>query len=323
MIILKVVKINHFFILLILIMWYNISKKGGFMKYCNFREMRCLNIKEADIILGSVSYDKGASCGKGASLAPRRLRELSGYLPCYDSEGNNIEDIKIYDYCDVKKYNLIEDKAKEILEYNKFMLFFGGDHSVSIPLEKAFYDKYSKEGKIPVIIHLDAHMDILDEYMGSKYSHACPNRRAIDNGYKARDINLIGIRSFEKEEAVFKDENSDLYVVTSSDFRKTNALEIVNFIKNKYADDAVYYVSWDIDIIDPGYAPGTGTPETFGLTPLEVKDLFKEIFLNLDVRAMDIVEVAPNLDANDVTSWVALKMLYEIIYYKFILKSNL
>lgn len=288
------------------------------MKYSKFREMNTNDINKAHIILGSVSYDKGASCGKGASDAPKRLRELSSYLPCYDSVFHNIEDVKIYDYCDIKEYEEIEPKANEILEYNKFMLFFGGDHSISIPLEKSFFEKYKNEGKHPVIIHLDAHMDILDEYMGSKYSHACPNRRAIDNGYSVSDINMIGIRSYEKDEVVFKDNNPNLLVITSDEFRKTNVSDIINKIKSKYDDNAVYYVSFDIDIIDPGYAPGTGTPETFGLTPLEVRDLFKEIFLNLDVKAMDIVEVSPNLDINDVTSWVALKMLYEIIYFKFL-----
>jgi len=293
------------------------------MEYSKFREMNTNDIKEANIILGSVSYDKGASCGKGASEAPQRLRELSSYLPCFDSNFHNIENIKIYDYCDIEDYNNIETKVNEILSYNKFMLFFGGDHSISIPIEKAFYENHKKEGKHPVIIHLDAHMDILDEYMGSKFSHACPNRRAIDNGYNVSDINMIGIRSYEKDEVLFKNVNPELLVITSDDFRKTTPKEIIKQIKSKYDDNAVYYVSFDIDIIDPGYAPGTGTPETFGLTPLEVRELFKEIFLNLDVKAMDIVEVSPNLDINDVTSWVALKMLYEIIYFNFILKNKI
>ena len=291
------------------------------MDYKQFREMNTTNITKADIILGSVSYGKGASCGKGTEEAPKRLRELSSYLPCFDSEFHNIENIKIYDYCDLTDFNLIESNANKILDLNKFMLFFGGDHSISIPLEKAFFEKHIKEGKHPVIIHLDAHMDILDEYMGSKYSHACPNRRAIDNGYGVSDINMIGIRSYEKDEVIFKNNNPELLVITSDDFRKTNPKEIVNSIKAKYDDNAVYYVSFDIDIIDPGYCPGTGTPETFGLTPLEVRELFKEIFTNLDVKALDIVEVSPNLDVNDITSWVALKMLYEIIYFKFILKK--
>lgn len=294
------------------------------MEYTKFREMNTNDISEADIILGSASYDKGCSCGSGTKEAPKKLRELSSYLPSFDSNFHNIEDVKIYDFGDFEcandteeYFSLLYTKAQEILKYNKFMLFFGGDHSVSIPLEKAFYDKYKGEDKHPVIIHIDAHMDILDEYMGSKYSHACPNRRAIDNGYSASDINMIAIRSFEKDEVIFKNNHPELTVITSDDFRKTTVKDIVSKIKSKYGDDAVFYLSFDIDAIDPGFAPGTGTPESFGLTPLEMRNLFIELYTNLDIKAMDIVEIAPKLDVNDITSWLGLKLLYEIIYYNF------
>lgn len=295
------------------------------MKYNNFRELKTLNIEEAKIILASVSYDKGCSCGSGASEAPAKLRELSGYLPSYDSNFHNLESIKIYDYCDINEQNCegdifkkVEETATEILSKDKFMLFFGGDHSISIPLEKAFYQKYHLENKHPVIIHIDAHMDILDEYMDSKYSHACPNRRAIDNGYQVSDINMIGIRSYEKEEVEYKKQHPELNIITADNFRNTSVKTIVESIKAKYDKNTVYYVSFDIDTIDPGFAPGTGTPESFGLTPLQIRDLFEEIFSNLDVRAMDMVEIAPKLDVNDITSWLGLKLIYEIIYQKFI-----
>lgn len=295
------------------------------MNYNHFREMKTLKIEEANVILGSASYDGGCSCGSGTSFAPNKLRELSRYLPCYDANFHNLEKIKIYDYCDVSLattqenfYNTLEQKAKEILEYNRFMLFFGGDHSISVPLEKAFYDKYNSQGKHPVIIHIDAHMDILDEYMGSKMSHACPNRRAIENGYLPSDINMIGIRSYEKGEVEYKNSHPELHVITADEFRNSNVKDIVKNIKRQYSDNAVYYVSFDIDAVDPGFAPGTGTPETFGLSPMEMRNLFEEIFTNLDVKAMDLVEISPSLDINDITSWLGLKLLYEILYQKFI-----
>lgn len=295
------------------------------MKYSHFREMKTLKIEEANIILGSASYDGGCSCGSGTSEAPQKLRELSSFLPCYDANFHSLEKVKIYDYCDVKQtttreefYNNLEKVAKEILEYNKFMLFFGGDHSISIPLEKAFYQKYTSCGKHPVIIHIDAHMDILDEYMDSKMSHACPNMRAIDNGYLPSDINLIGIRSYEKGEVEFSKKHPELLVITADIFRNNNIKEIVKTIKNKYNDNAVYYLSFDIDAIDPGFAPGTGTPESFGLTPIEIRSLFEEMFTTLDIKAMDLVEISPSLDVNDITSWLGLKLIYEIIYQKFV-----
>lgn len=295
------------------------------MKYNQFREMKSNDINKADIILGSASYDRGCSCGSGTSKAPSKLKELSSYLPSFDSNFHNLENVKIFDFCDVsfessdeQFYQTLEENAKKILSYDKFMLFFGGDHSISVPLEKAFFDKYHAEGKHPVIIHLDAHMDILDEYMDSKMSHACPNRRAIDNGYSPKDINMIGIRSYEKGEVEYYKEHSELTVITADQFRTKSVQEIVENIKKKYDENAVYYISFDIDIIDPAYAPGTGTPETFGLTPLQVRELFDAFFTSLDVKAMDIVEISPTLDINDITSWLGLKLLYEIIYYKFV-----
>lgn len=293
------------------------------MKYSHFRNLKTNNIEEANVILGSASYDKGCSCGSGTKNAPSRLKELSSYLPEYDSSLHNLEKIKIYDFCDVTDdvtnyYAELEKKAKEILYYDKFMLFFGGDHSISVPLEKAFFEKYNSLGYEPVIIHIDAHMDILDEYMDSKMSHACPNRRALENGYKVEDIHMIGIRSFEKGEIDFYKDNKTLDVTTADMFRELKAKKVIENIKNKHSNKAVYYVSFDIDAVDPSYAPGTGTPEAFGLTCLEIRELFDEIYSNLDVRAMDIVEISPNLDANDITSWLGLKLLYEIFYYKFI-----
>ena len=295
------------------------------MDYNDFRELKTNHIEEANIILGSANYDLSCSCGSGTSHAPKKLKELSRYLPPFDANFHNLEKVKIYDYCEVspssskeKFYQELEEKAHEILKYNKFMLFFGGDHSISMPLEKAFYEKYHRMGLTPVIIHIDAHMDILDEYMGSKTSHACPNRRAIENSYQETDIHMVGIRSYEKGEVEFKEKNPKLQVITADLFRELGAKEVVKMIKEKHDKKAVYYLSFDIDAIDPSYAPGTGTPETFGLTPLQMREFFKEVFTNLNVMAMDLVEISPLLDVNDITSWLGLKLLYEIFYQKFV-----
>lgn len=289
--------------------------------YNDFRELKTNNIKEAKILLGAAPYDKGCSCKSGTKEAPYRLKELSRYLPPYDANFHNLEKAKIYD-CGIVNdgvdfYNRLEKKAQTMLQENKFMLFFGGDHSISIPLEKAFYEYYHKLGYHPVIIHLDAHMDILDEYMGSKMSHACPNRRAFEHGYDVTDVHLIGIRSYEKGEVLFKEAHPELDVITAQMFREQDVNSIVEHIKKKHPNKAVYYLSFDIDIIDPSYAPGTGTPESFGLTPLDMNNLLTALFNNLDIKAMDLVEIAPSLDVNDITSWLGLKLLYEIFYQKF------
>ena len=128
----------------------------------------------------------------------------------------------------------------------------------------------------------------------------------------------VGIRSYEKGEVEFKKKNPKLQVITADLFRELGAKEVVKRIKEKHDEKAIYYLSFDIDAIDPSYAPGTGTPETFGLTPLQMREFFEEIFTNLNVMAMDLVEISPLLDINDITSWLGLKLLYEIFYQKFV-----
>lgn len=295
------------------------------MKFDNFRTLKTNNLEDALVILGSASYDRGCSCGSGTKDAPKKLKELSGYLPPYDANFHNLEKVKIYDYCDIEQekypnnyYDILYERAKEILNYDKFMLFFGGDHSISVPLEKAFYEKCQQKGKTPVIIHIDAHMDILDSYMGSNMSHACPNKRAIDNGYLVENINMVGIRSYEDGEVRFKQQNPKLNVITADIFNEIGPILAAKQIIDKYDENAAIYLSFDIDAIDPAFAPGTGTPESFGIEPTKLRIFFKEIFANLDVQAMDLVEISPKLDVNDITSWLGLKMLYEIFYFKFI-----
>ena len=124
-------------------------------------------------------------------------------------------------------------------------------------------------------------MDILDEYMGSNMSHACPNRRALDNGYQVGDINMVGIRSYEDGEVKFYHEHPELNVITADMFRELGYQKVVEKIKNRYDSNAVFYLSFDIDAIDPSYAPGTGTPETFGLTPLQMREFLTLAFKNL------------------------------------------
>lgn len=299
------------------------------MKYGHFREMLTKNINEATIVLGSASYDLSCSCGSGTSQAPKTLRELSSYLPCYDANFHDLTEVKLYDCGDVAPtstienfYNELEKKATEMFAYSKFVLFFGGDHSISIPLEKVFYQTYKKQNKHPVLIHLDAHMDILDEYMDSKMSHACPNRRAIENGYAPCDIHMIGIRSYEQGEVEFYEAHPELHVITADQFRAMGYQKVVDAIKECHGEDAVYYISFDIDILDPAYAPGTGTPETFGLTPLDLRNLLNELCRKLPIEAMDLVEISPQLDCNNITSWLGLKLLYEMIYQKFVKKEE-
>jgi len=287
-----------------------------------FRDMTTTNIEEAKVILTGVPYDKNASVGKGASLEPSVMRELSTHFPALTRDGIVIKDYKIFDNGDIEPkddedcatyFNRVEKELLEKYKTGKFNFIVGGDHSIAIASEKAFYDYAISLGKEPVIIHIDAHPDICNEYEGSKYSHACPNKRAIDNGYKTENVSLIGIRGFEEQEVIYFAKHPEIKVYTASYIQEKGYECMLKELIKKYSNEKyMVYLSYDIDANDPCYAPGTGTPEAFGLPSLVTLKIILGIVKNLNVQAMDLVEISPKLDINDITTWLGLKTMYEV-----------
>ena len=281
-----------------------------------FRDLITLNKEEADVILVGVPFDKNASVGKGASFAPKVLRELSYELPALDRSGNDLRSLKVFDNGDITTEDFDEMKLEFInrLFANKgFHLIFGGDHSIAIASCRAFYDYAISLNKIPVIIHIDAHPDICDEYDGSKFSHACPIFRSLEYGFKDENVVLVGVRGFEAQEIETFKKKPDLKVFKAKDVDNEGIDSVISYITNKYnSDKYLVYISYDIDANDPSYAPGTGTPEAFGLTSKDTMKLITSLVRNLNADALDIVEVAPPLDVNNITSWLAVKTLYEV-----------
>ena len=213
----------------------------------------------------------------------------------------DLGDVKDYDY-DAVLEKMRMGKGKRLT------LMLGGDHSVSILTERAYRE--INTGK-RAIIHIDAHADICDFYNGSSNSHACVNRRALENGYSPEDITMIGVRSYEADEISFLAHSS--VTVYSSEKVNSDTDAVIDAIIDKYSNYDGVYLSFDIDAVDPAYAPGTGTPEAFGMTSFTVLHILKRLIKALPVDAMDIVEVSPPLDVNNITSWLALKYILEIL----------
>ena len=240
-----------------------------------FRDLMVDDITKSNVIICGVPFDGNASVGKGASLAPDTLRELSYDLPALDRNGNLLSNTFIYDQgnFDAGDFNkLSEEIYSKIISYDdKFQIVLGGDHSIAIASEKAFYKKALEENKEPVIIHIDAHPDICDEYHGSKYSHACPIKRALDLGFKDENITLIGVRGFEAQEIETFKKHPLLDVYKASDVNKLGIEALLLILCSKYKNPKYkIYLSYDIDANDPSYAPGTGTPEAFGLKSIDI-----------------------------------------------------
>lgn len=283
-----------------------------------WREISTTCSNDADVCVMGIAFDGGASVGKGAALAPDEIRKCSEVLPPVNSTGEFFEELKVYDAGDVEfsldwaaYYKAVEEEALKLLKTGKFCIFLGGDHSVSIPLGKAL-GEYYKDKKLGVI-HFDSHPDLCDEYEGSKWSHACPLKRILEDAIEPADLAQVGIRSYEYEEVEFYEQHPETMVIKAYDIFREGYEAATEKLIEKFKDYDAVYITLDIDVLDPAYAPGTGTPEAGGLSSRELMYMINQLMANLPVGAMDIVEVSPSLDTpNQITSWAAVKIIYEV-----------
>jgi len=274
--------------------------------------------EKSDVLIMGVPFDGAVSGAPGAAQAPIRLRELSKKSSPFSEEGLDLRSLVICDRGDVpfagdwkSYYNEVEKEALDLFQTGNLPLFLGGDHSVTIPLSRAFARYYHPE---PVgMVHLDAHSDLMDIYQGQKWSHACPQRRFLEqDNTTAGNLFLVGIREFEAEEVAFWKENPEMGLITARHYCRIGHKAAMDQMASALEGVAAVYLSIDIDILDPAYAPGTGTPQAGGLSTRELIELVTDTMGMLPVKAIDLVEVAPPVDISDLTSRAALKVIYEI-----------
>ena len=277
--------------------------------------------EDADICIMGVPFDGAVSLNAGAAQAPETLRMLSIDLSDVNEDWTPIKKGILYDIGDLpvslqweKYFSRVENEAYELMKSGKFCLFLGGDHSVTIPLHKA-YGKYQRDSKPDAkigVIHFDAHFDLCHEYDGHKWSHACTEARALEDVISAKDLFFVGIRVAEVDELELLREHPEITVVRAIDVHNHGIEPVLQKLQEKFSHYDALYLTIDIDVLDPAFAPGTGTPVSGGLTSIQLIQLFKQMLRTLPIRAMDIVEVAPPLDVNDITSWAALRLILEL-----------
>ncbi|HHR85763.1 MAG TPA: agmatinase [Candidatus Acetothermia bacterium] len=265
-------------------------------------------------VLG-IPFDGATSFRKGASFAPSKIRELTPHVAPSTEEGISLAGLRVRDYGDVfvdldweRYFKTVEARARQALNH-RLAVFLGGDHSVTIPLTRAFSD--SVNGKFGML-HIDAHLDLADSFEGSRWSHACTQRRVLElPNIDPRHLSFVGIRSFMDDESEFLAGHPEIGVHTARDVYVQGVDDVARFVVKQLQGVDAVYVTFDIDALDPAFAPGTGTPEAGGLTTRDVLEVLRAVFSGLPVRALDIVEVSPPLDHSDVTSVAALKVIYE------------
>ncbi len=273
-----------------------------------------LEPREADVVILGLPFDRAVSSRRGAASAPDRIRELSIHIPPTTEEGKSLNKLRFRDLGNLSPvklnqaayFELVEQKAAELFK-TTFPTFIGGDHSVTIPLLNAAADLW---GRDLGVIHLDAHLDLCDTLDGNPYSHGCTQRRFLEkNNLPPGQVYYIGIRSFELQELTFL-EGRWAGIFTAAEISRQGIKTVAEKVCSGLKECKAIYLTIDIDFLDPAAAPGTGTPKPGGFTTRDLF-LFLHHFSMLPVIGMDIVEVSPPLDHNDITSFAAQRIITE------------
>jgi guanidinopropionase len=284
-----------------------------------FRTPAADSLDAVDIGLIGVPYDGGVTNRSGARHGPRAVREQSSLMRRLNAATGiaPFADLRVRDLgdCWIERPFALEGAHDEIAAFYQGIvaagvtpLSIGGDHSISLPILRAV------GAARPVgMIHVDAHCDTGDDYLGSRFHHGAPFRRAVEEGLlDPRRVIQIGVRgSLGAADAWAFSHESGMRVVPIEEFSDRGwrwAAEEARRIVGL----GPAYLSFDIDSLDPAHAPGTGTPEAGGLTTLEAQRLLREL-RGVDFVGADLVEVSPPFDSAGLTALNAANLLFEIL----------
>lgn len=265
------------------------------------------NYEESDTVLVGIPMDYTVSFRPGTRMGPQQIRTVSYGLGMYSVYlDKDLNDKRYYDLGDMilpfgnvsKSLEIIETVTRQLLMDRKFPIMIGGEHLVTYPIVKAFVDRYPGL----VVVHFDAHADLRTEFFGEENSHATVMRRVAEV-IGPRNLYQFGIRSGIKEEFLYARENTNTYI--------DKVMEPLQKVIPQLGDRPVY-VTLDIDVVDPAYAPGTGTPEAGGCSSREIIQAIHELALT-NVVGFDLVEVSPMTDQSERTALLAAKIIREAI----------
>jgi agmatinase len=272
-----------------------------------------------DIAIIGVPFDTGASYRVGARFGPEAIRSVSALLRHH----NEVLNVSVFDHCSVvdygdlpvnpgyieDSYKMIEDGITPLLKADVTPIMLGGDHSVTLPELRAIVKKHG-----PVaLIQFDSHTDTGNQRFGRKYTHGTPFRRAIEEGLLLVDNSIqVGMRDSVYEETSLDDARKlGFDLITTVEVQEQGIEALIKRIHDRVGG-AKAFVSFDIDFVDPAYAPGTGTPEVGGFTSSEALRIVRGL-KGLNFVGFDLVEVLPQYDPSLVTALLASNLVYEFM----------
>lgn len=280
---------------------------------------RLEEVEHADVAVVGVPFDSGVSYRPGARFGPAHVRAASkllrNYNPVLDVEPFGSQqvvdagDIACNPFDIKEALDQIDLGARSVLERSQRLLTIGGDHTIALPLLRVMHEMHG-----PVaVVHFDAHLDTWDTYFGAPMTHGTPFRRASEEGLLDKTASIhVGIRGpLYGSQDLSDDQVLGFQIVGCHEMDDLGWRGVVERIRARVGDRPTY-VSLDIDVLDPAFAPGTGTPEAGGLTSRELLNVLRG-FDELNLVGADIVEVAPPYDHAEVTGIAASHAAYELI----------
>jgi agmatinase len=277
------------------------------------------NLSQVNSVVVGIPLDSATTFRPGSRFAPRSIREASvlnrNYEPILNT--NIYEKLKIIDYGDLACNPLNLKKSFELIEAQYIKFFkskitpfgLGGDHSILYPIIKAAFKTYGEIG----LIQFDAHSDTADQAWGEKYHHGTMIRRLIEQKFlKGKNIIQIGVRgALTSKSQIEWDKKNQITQFTPEEIEK----EGVEVILKKINPKIPYYLSFDIDSIDPAFAPATGTPVVGGFSSREALNILRSL-KNINFIGFDCVEVLPAYDHAQITSLLAATIIFECMALK-------
>ena len=282
---------------------------GGALSF--LRRTYTRDLSDADIAVSGIPFDVATSNRPGARFGPRAIRAAStglAELDAYPWGFDPFDTLDVADYGDCffdwghpeHAVEVIEQHAREILATNTMMVSLGGDHFVTYPLLRAHAEKFGPLA----LIHFDAHCDTWDDD-GTRLDHGSMFLRALREGIidPAKSVQ-IGLRTFNEHEHGFT-------ILGAPWVHREGIPAVIDVLRDVVGDHAAY-LTFDIDCLDPAFAPGTGTPVSGGLTTAQALDAVRSLG-EFDIVGMDVVEVAPMYDVGEVTALAAATIAHDFI----------
>ena len=272
-----------------------------------------------DACFVGVPMDIGASHRSGTRFGPRQIRAESAMLRPYNmaTRQSPFDRLQVADVGDVatntfdlkKSVGIIAQYYRDLLQHPVIPLTLGGDHTLTYPILTAMAEKHGPVG----LIHVDAHADINDEMFGERIAHGTPFRRAVDDGLlDCKRVAQIGLRGTGYSDSDFDWSRDQGFRVVPAEACWYQSLAPLMQSVRKQMGEGPVYLSFDIDSLDPAFAPGTGTLEIGGLTTIQGLEIIRGCG-GLNLVGCDLVEVSPPYDQAGTTALIAANLLYEML----------